>query len=281
MASLELRFLGGFDAVQDGETIRSFDTDKTRALLAYLAVETTRPHRRDYVACLFWPNRPDRVARTSLRQAIYRLRLALDDHDRTLLLITRQDIRFNTAGDYCLDVDQFTDLLARCRSHAASHWEPCSYCTQWMQQAVALYLGDFLTGLSVSGSVAFENWLLARQECYHRLALDALQRLTIYHEVRQDYHRAETYARRQIELEPWHEDAHRAVMRILALAGQRNAALDQYQICCNILAVELGIEPSHRTTSLYRAIRNEDADGRNSGEWTFGSALHSPITTSS
>lgn len=258
MAGLEMRFLGGFVVTRDGEVIRGFDTDKTRALLAYLAVETDHPHRREVLASLFWPNRPDQAARTSLRQALYRLRQALGYHDPSILLMTRQDIRLNAAAGYYLDVDHFTNLLTHCHNHAANHQELCACCACWRHEAVALYQGDFLAGLAVRGSEAFETWLLSRQELFHHLAMDALHSLAAYHQAHQNYLDALGFGQRLIELEPWHEGGHRVLMRVLAQAGQRSAALHQFEVCRGILTSELGVAPSARTTRLYEAIRDEN-----------------------
>ena len=43
----------------DGAPITAFESDKVRALLAYLAVESGRPQRREMLAGLLWPERPD------------------------------------------------------------------------------------------------------------------------------------------------------------------------------------------------------------------------------
>src|SRR6266545_4400708 len=56
--------------------------------------------------------------------------------------------------------------------------------------------------------------------------------------------------RRMLELEPLHEEAHRALMWFLATGGQRSAALAQYETCCCMLREELGIEPSAATVTL-------------------------------
>lgn len=258
MANLELRFLGGFEVTQGDKIIQGFDTDKTRALLAYLTLESAHPHRREILASLLWPDRPERTARTSLRQAIYRLRQALGDRDHTILSATRQDVRFNVAAQCYLDVNQFTDLLARCCLHASGHQEPCAQCALWQQQAIALYRGDFLAGLSVKGSETYEMWRLTHQEVYHRLALDALYKLAAYHQACQDYLKAWDLGERLVQLEPWHEGGHRVLMRALAKAGQRNAALHQFEMCRSILISELGVSPSQSTTRLYQAIRDED-----------------------
>jgi len=55
MARLELSFLGPFQVRLEGRPVTSFEADKVRALLVYLAVEASRPHRREQLASLFWP----------------------------------------------------------------------------------------------------------------------------------------------------------------------------------------------------------------------------------
>jgi DNA-binding SARP family transcriptional activator len=64
------------------------------------------------------------------------------------------------------------------------------------------------------------------------------------YEARGQWEPALAYARRQIELEPWQEEAHRQVMRLLAQSGQRSAALAQYETCRRLLAKELGVQPA-------------------------------------
>ena len=74
MAHLSIRLLGPFQVTLVGEPATGFATDKARALLAYLAVEADRPHRREALAGLLWPDYPERSARTSLRSALANLR---------------------------------------------------------------------------------------------------------------------------------------------------------------------------------------------------------------
>ena len=80
--------------------------------------------------------------------------------------------------------------------------------------------------------------------------------MTVYHEGRDEQARAREYAQRRIELAPWQEEAHRALMRLLALDGQRGAALAQYEACRRALRVELNVEPGEETRRLYERIRD-------------------------
>lgn len=60
--------------------------------------------------------------------------------------------------------------------------------------------------------------------------------------------------RRVISIAPWHEMSHRQLMRLLALSGQRKAALEQYLICARILERELSVRPSVSTEMLYEEL---------------------------
>ena len=92
-----------------------------------------------------------------------------------------------------------------------------------------LYRGPFLDGFSLSDSAPFEEWLLAKREYFSQQMLKALSRLAEWSIEQGQYEQAEGYARRQIELEPWHEQAYQQLMRILSLKGERVQALAQFE----------------------------------------------------
>lgn len=256
MARLLLTLLGAFEVDLDGQPVTAFEYDKVRALLAYLAVEADRPHRREMVAELLWPKRSERSARQNLSQALFKLRHLLDNLQTAppFLLVTPQTLQFNPVSDYQLDVTTFTNLLVAGQSHAHDRLETCWMCRAQLRQAVTLYRGDFLKGFSLGDSPAFEEWSVLTREQLHRLAGEALGRLVSFFESEGAYDEALTYAWRQVELEPWREDNRRMLMRLLALSGQRRAALAQYDTCCR-LAEEIGIEPEAETTALHEEIR--------------------------
>ena len=111
MAHLSLSLLGSFWAALDGQPIKSFKSNKVRALLAYLAVEADRPHRRERLAGLLWPDWPDKDALSNLRYSLSDLRRAIGDRvaDPPFLLISRDSIQFNPSSDYKLDVKAFIE----------------------------------------------------------------------------------------------------------------------------------------------------------------------------
>src|SRR5512139_3841200 len=107
MTRLVMRLLGGFRVELDGEAVYAFESDKCRALLAFLIVEADRPHRRETLASLLWPERPDSSARADLRRARSSLRGVVGDQfprghgsreavARPFLFVPSTDLQFNS-----------------------------------------------------------------------------------------------------------------------------------------------------------------------------------------
>ncbi len=256
MGHLSLSLLGPFQATLDGQPVTGFESQKVRALLAYLAVEADRPHARAALAGLLWPDWPDREALSNLRYALSHLRQAIGDRQAAppFLLITHDTIQFNPASDYTLDVKTFSDQCSAFNLQALAPRLPPFPVSQ-LQSAATLYRDIFLDGFSIGGSPAFEEWVLYKREQLGQQVLAALRTLTAYYEEEGHFEPAQFYARRQLELEPWDETAHQQLMRALAFSGQRSAALAQYERCRRLLAEALKVEPSPETTSLYEYIR--------------------------
>ena len=250
MSHLSLSLLGSFQVTLDGQPATGFKSNKVRALLAYLAVEADRPHRREALAGLLWPDWPDRDAISNLRYALSDLRGVIGDREAQppYLLITRDTIQFNLCSDHWLDVWHFTEN-ARVDKSALGFFEI-------LEKAIVLYRGDFLEGFSLEDSSTFEEWTLLTRERFARQASTLLHTLADFCEARGDYEQALAYAYRQLELEPWNETAHQQLMRVLALNGQRSAALAQYENCRSVLADELGVEPSEETEKLHEQIKS-------------------------
>jgi predicted ATPase/DNA-binding SARP family transcriptional activator/class 3 adenylate cyclase len=259
VASLSLSFLGRFEVTLDAEPLTAFGADKVRALLAFLAVESSRPHRRTELTALFWPELDEKKAAHNLSQSLLRLRQALreskDAPSASFLVITPQDIQFNPYSNYQLDLFRFRELLKQCKQHHHPDAANCGVCLQWQRQAAELYRGDFLAGLFVSDSTAFEEWRILHQEKLRSQALETLQWLAAHSERSGEFDRMEGYARQQIALDPWGEEAHTQLMRALAYSGRTAAALKQYESYQGLLKKELGIQPSAETTCLYQKIR--------------------------
>jgi DNA-binding SARP family transcriptional activator/predicted ATPase len=250
MARLSVRLLGTLQVTLDGAPLTDFESDKERVLLAYLAEEAQQPHRREKLAGLLWPERTEAAARANLRRVLSNLRRLLGDRTpagEPFLLVSGQAVRFNAACNAWIDSLAFAHLLS----------PPGQQASTQLEEAIRLYQGDFLEGFSVADSPACEEWMVVCRERYQRMMMEALHRLVMEYERHGRYERALELAWRQLDLEPWWEEAHQQLIRLLALSGRRSEALAQYVKCRHVLARELDVEPSPQTTRLYEQIRDQ------------------------
>lgn len=261
MPRFQLRLLGSFQAELDGSPLTGFRSDKVRALLAYLAVESCQAHRRDSLATLLWTEYDSTKANTSLRSALANLNSLLQgltgSSHQKLLATTRHTAFFDAHDPACwIDVLAFDGLLASCDTHRHHDLLHCAECIERLKQATRLYHGEFLAGLVLPESYAFEEWQLLQAEVRQKGMLYALRILTEHMTLRGDFVHATTFARQQLTLLPWSEQAHRQLMRLYVAQNQRTNALAQYATCRDILAEELGVEPEAETYALYEQIRS-------------------------
>ena len=253
MNGLQIRLFGAPSiTLADGSEIE-LSSEKARALLAYLAVEADQAHRREKLVGLLWPNFTEGSARANLRRALADLRLAIGDQQAMppFLHITWETIQFNLASAAWVDANAFKTLLES-KLHTRS-LQPAEIAS--LAEAATLYRRPFLDGFSVPDSAAFEEWELITREKFHRQALQCLHRLSEAYQENGEYEGALEYAYRQVEMEPWQESGHRQIMQLLALTGQRAAALAQYQTCRGLLEKELSTCPSEETQTLYDQLR--------------------------
>lgn len=259
MDILSLALLGPFRATLADRPLATFRSSKVQALLIFLTVEAAYregSHPRDTLMELLWPGIAPTSAQENLRQILYQLRKAIPGVPASdtsgklpLLIASRRTIQLNPAARYTLDVATFRALLAG------------NPTIDEMEQAIALYRGDFLADFSLADSEPFEEWATTTRENLRQGVLRALDTVTSFFLERGDDGKAEPYARRQIAIDPLGEQAHQRLMTILARSGRRNQALMHYDEWRRQLDQELGIAPSAESEALYDGIRADSPPG--------------------
>jgi predicted ATPase/DNA-binding SARP family transcriptional activator len=230
---LTIRTLGHISIELDGRPLH-FETRTVVALLVYLACQRNAVSR-ETLAELFWPERTPKQARSNVRVALHRLRQQVAAY----LLITQSGVALKP------DVVITVDAIHFERQIAAGH----------LAEAITLYHNDFLTDFYLDGSPLFEQWALLERERLCTLALAAYQQLIDQHATSGQLTIATATAQRLLHLDPLHEPTHRQLMRLFAQAGQRNAALAQFESYRQLLNVELAVAPDETTIALAAEIR--------------------------
>src|SRR5579859_6114801 len=141
-----------------------------------------------------------------------------------------------------VDVREFNALIGR--PDAAS-----------LERAAGLYRDDFLAGFTLRGCPDFEEWQASVSEELRQALARGLQRLVAACIADGALERAAGHARRWLQLDPLHEPAHQAIIRLHGWAGQRSAAMRQYRSLVRVLDRDLAVRPLPETTRLYDDVR--------------------------
>jgi DNA-binding SARP family transcriptional activator/predicted ATPase len=240
LPQLRIKVLGPPEVLL-GDRPLTFERTKALALLVYLAV-SGRVHARDALAALLTETPTGTDAKKQLRTVLDELHRKLGAY----LVIRRQTIALAPDRPIWLDLAQLEAALGE---------DTAPPDTGRLAEAVSLHQGEFLAGLPAAHAPAFDIWLLAERERAHALLLRALSRLSEAAEQTGDAPAAMQWAGRLLDQEPWEEATHRRVMRLLARAGERAAALAQYVTCRRVLALELGTAPQPETVALFEELR--------------------------
>ncbi len=239
--------------VEGGGVVTRFRTCKTGELLAYLAYYRHRPHPRELLIELLWPESDLDAGRHRLSMALSALRQELEtvpEPGSSILVANHFAVGLNPAA-VATDVEQFEELL-----QSAAGADATGARAGLLAEAVALYRGELLPGF-------YQEWIFPEQQRLAGLYFQALRQLAAEYEAAREFHRALDYALRAVSADRLREEAHRVLMRLYAAAGQPEAAIRQYSDLQRILKQELDTAPGPETRALVEAIRNGRVE-----EWT-------------
>ncbi|MCA9981049.1 MAG: NACHT domain-containing protein, partial [Anaerolineales bacterium] len=235
---LRLQLLGHPHIIYRDKPVYALTSAKSQAVLYYLAV-WQRSVSRLALGSLLWADKSESEARVNLRKALQHLQKALPD----CLITTRETV--------ALDMSLVETDVAAFLSVVAS---PTPLALEAQQKAAALYVGEFLAGFHLDDAPEFEQWQSHERQRLHNTAVSLFTHIAQHHLQRRNTPDALEATQRLLTLEPWREEAHQQMMRLLAADGQIEAALAQYQTCQQRLKTELDLAPSAATEQLRQRI---------------------------
>lgn len=236
MGALQLNFLGELEVIRDGERLELPASRKTRALLAYLALNR-RPFRREHLCTLLWeiPDDP----RGSLRWSLSKLRRLVDDTTQMRIVADRSTVAFDPAGA-TIDIDALAAVVG-------GELDRCPLDS--LEAAAARYLGAPLEGLELPDLQDLDAWRQAECDAVRRSQVRLLTALI--RRQADDPERALPHARNLVRLEPHDERARAALVRLLIALGRDDQAEQQYKQGIRMLK-ELGAQPSGELERAWR-----------------------------
>lgn len=264
-----MSLFGGFQLRRGERSVPPMPSRAARGLFAYLAIDRGSRHPRERLATLFWPDLPPSRARRRLSHTLWQVQDALHEleGDATYLEVTADTLAFAPDAPCTVDAEVFSAGLERARSRRGGQTQRVRDLTD-LEATVELYRGEFLAGHT-------EDWVAEVQEHYHQAYVEALGWLVGLAKSHGAFDDAIVYARRLTNEDPLREDGHREVMRLSVLLGRPTDAIRQFERCREVLADELGAEPSAATRDLFTRIERQQrlASPQNSPTPPSGSLL--------
>ena len=217
---------------------------KTQALIAFLAMTSEMPPRRERLVAMFWGDRFPDQARQRLRQAVAKLKRIFDSAgapDALTADVERVGLNTDTVK---VDVESFFALAA-------------DTSPQTTTAAISLLKGPLLDGF-YGQQAEFEDWLASERQRIAEVASRVMERgasQASQASQRGDVKTALDIARRVADLDPWSDTAQMALIRILAQKGDRAAAVQHFRTYEKTLKSELGIGPGPELLKLIDQVK--------------------------
>lgn len=251
MSPIDVYLFGRFAIHCAGQAPIELEGQKARELFCYLVLHPHRPHLREKLSTLLWPDSDSSQTKQYLRSTLWQLQAALEearDSGEQLIALDGDWVRLNPAAPCWSDAGQLETAYTQVADRLGRDLDPEQ--ATLLRQAVALYRGDLLEDW-------YQDWCVLKRERFQNLVLALLDKLMGYCEANGEYEQGAIYGSRILSLEIASERTYRRLMRLHYLAGDRTSALRQYQRCVTVLQTEFGVKPARSTVELYEAIFND------------------------
>jgi DNA-binding SARP family transcriptional activator len=224
-----------------------------RLLGSFLFTFANQPFRRDHLQDLFWGDLSVERGRAALNTAIWRLRKLLSAPPSShigCLSVERHEIELRTSELLSVDSLAFTAQARELLHGAPGGSDQASR----LQACADIHEGPFLDGED-------SDWVLIERERLQSLHIQVLSRLARLQTSLNRYDDAITTTRRILRTDPYRESAHRDLLILFGLNGERVTAIRHFERLSVMLRQELGLQPTTETMGLIGAMRQEDYRG--------------------
>lgn len=254
--SLSVSALGAFRLERNGQPAPKFKYLDARELLVYLLLSSERaPGKSKHeIGAAIWGDLSDAQLNASFKARLHDIRRVLGARD--WITFEQEKYRFDFTRPIFFDVREFETSCAD--AETARRAKNLAAERESLQQALALYRGDFLQDYSTRRKKELagerEWYLVAREELQNKFRR-ALERLAQIEFDAARFESALDLLRKLIALDEYDDGAHKQLMLCLALQGKRSQALRHYQ---TLLKTRADVSPDAELVALFEKIKRNE-----------------------
>ncbi|HEY2865636.1 MAG TPA: bacterial transcriptional activator domain-containing protein, partial [Pyrinomonadaceae bacterium] len=196
----------------------------------------------------FWPDEDPASVEKNFHPTISHIRKALNSRQslkQNFIVFREGDYQLNPELSYSIDTEDFDRLIAD--AEAAKKGKDTETFRRSLESAFEIYKAEFMSGV-------YDDWAEERRAYYAEQfdrVVSALAKLA-FSEKR--WSASLKYAQTVVRSDPFREDMHRLMMKVLAAQSKPAAVKKQFDGLKAILAAELGIAPAAETRRLYQEL---------------------------
>lgn len=245
---LEIKTFGTFSVTVNGRSVTdtSARSGKIWTLFKYIITHRSTPIPTDKLIEVLWPDDEIEKPINALFTLVYRLRGILNsyfDEKQNFIIFHHDCYIWNKDSPYTLDAEQFENGCTTLDSSVG-------YTDELLQkghQTFNLYQGDYLPELP-------EDWVVPVNYYYKRLYSSLVLKMSQLYAQKGDFNSIIKLCERAIDLDPYEESHHIALIDALIHLGQPSQALAHYDFITYILQKDLGVKPSNALLELRKKM---------------------------
>ena len=251
ITDLTVKVLGHIDIFRDKTKPFAPDAWTTRRARDIFCCIATSPHRRiekDVLIDTFWGEEELSVIEKNFHPTISHIRKALNSRQalkQNFLVFRDGAYQLNPELSYSIDTEEFENHIAE--AEKAKREKDAKSLRENLEAAYGLYRGDFMAGI-------YDDWAEERRNYYTEQFWRVLSGLAKLAFSEKSWSNALKYANEILQSDPFREDIHRLVMKVLAAQGKTVKVKEQFETLQNLLKKELGVAPAPETRRTFQEL---------------------------
>lgn len=251
ITDLTLKVLGHIEIYRDKTKPFAPDawtTRRARDIFCYIA---TSPHRRvekDVLIEAFWGDEDPSVIEKNFHPTISHIRKALNSRQafkQNFLIFRDGAYQLSLELSYSIDTEEFENHISE--AEKAKREKDGRAIRENLEAAHALYRGEFMSGI-------YEGWAEERRNYFTEQRWRVLIGLAKLSFAEKSWSNALKFANEILKADPFREDVHRLVMKILAAQGKNVKVKEQFENLQQLLKKELGVAPAPETRRTFQEL---------------------------